>query len=130
MRRKRNILIMLAKTHFAMGKTEACLQRLSTLNDTEMQAEDILLKARCEYSLRDFAAAQADYLKIINAGNIICPGDILDLARAALDLGQPALAQELLSRINADAELLKQCKQNKIDKLQSDLRHALVKAAK
>jgi tetratricopeptide (TPR) repeat protein len=125
----KEVLLMMAQIYSDMGKPEACLQQLSTINDNELKPEDILLKARSEYNLRDFEAAAADYLKVAKVDSIVSSNDILDLVRSLLEIGQPQKAQDYLSRIEADPKLLKQCKQAQFDKLQSELRHALVKVA-
>ena len=124
-----SILSLRAQNFAAMGKAEECLQTLSTLSDAELSAADLTFKARSEFALRDYASAVSDYMKVVNRDNIKEPADILNLAKSLLETGEPTRAQEFLNKIEADDKLLRQCKQAQIDKLQSDLRHALVKKA-
>ena len=116
------ILILLARLSFAQGKPAACLDRLSTLNDNDLATSDLLLKARSEFILKDYAAAASDYDKIANLRKTGSSEDIVNFARSLLESGQPARAQDLLRTVQADPELAKQCKQAQIEKLHSDLK--------
>jgi thioredoxin-like negative regulator of GroEL len=124
-----SILSLRAQNFAAMGRYEECLQALSTMSDAELSSADLKLKARSEFTLHDYVACVADYLKVVNLNTLTEPADIINLAKALLETGEPIRAQAFLNKIEADDKLLRQCKQAQIDKLQSDLRHALVKKA-
>lgn len=117
------ILIQLARVYYSMGKQEHCLEQLNTVNESTLQSQDILLKARCEYGLKDYSSAAADYAKLVQSSKLLQTDDLMNYARAMLATGQEARAQEFLSKLESDPKLLKQCKQAEIDKLQQSIHY-------
>lgn len=124
------ICLLMARNYYAMGKMAACLSQLSTLDEEQLASDDLRMKANSEYSLGDFDEAANDYERL-EKKNLLLMGslDLLNFARALLATGQATKASAIFSRLEGDASLAKQCKQAELDRLRTELKHALAKSS-
>jgi tetratricopeptide (TPR) repeat protein len=126
-----SISLLIARNYYSLGKPSACLNQLSPLEDEQLSADDLHMKANCEYSLKDFDEAADDYSRLEKKNSLLMGStDLLNFARSLLATGQASKANDVLSRLEADSSLAKQVKQAELDRLRGELKHALAKNGK
>ncbi len=121
----REALISLARAYFAMGKFDNCYDQFQTLQNSDLDAADILLKARCEYALRQFTSACADYEKVMHAKSTLNASDFVNYAQALLQSGQYSRAQELIGSIEASSTIKNNGGAHELERIQSELRNCM-----
>ncbi|MBX9722414.1 MAG: tetratricopeptide repeat protein, partial [Candidatus Obscuribacterales bacterium] len=118
-------LLSLARTNFAMGKFDSCLDQFDTLQSADLQPKDVLLKARCEYALRQFSQSCADYEKVMHSKSILDSADFVNYAQALLQSGQYVRAQELISSIESNPTIMKNASSHELGRIQAEIRNCM-----